>query len=359
MERVDAIVVGGGIMGAAAAWQLARRGWSVRLLEQFEPEHTRGSSHGGSRIFRLAYPEPFWIDLARAARDSWRELEADAGTTLIVETGSVDHGDPAGVGATRSALDAAAVPYEMLEPAAATERWPGMRFDGPVLHQADGGRVEAALALRTLVGQAERRGARAQWNAALRAVEIEGDRARVVTDDETYDAAVVVVAAGSWVGPVLEGHLRLPPLVVTQESAFHFAPREPMPWPSFIHHGARFPYGLETPGEGVKVAEHHTGPVVTAADRDFVVDAAARERVTTYVQQWLPGLLPDPVSEVTCLYTNTATEDFVLDRVGPVVVVSACSGHGFKFAPLIGRLAADLADGAAPISRFALVPPRG
>src|SRR4051812_47016692 len=108
-------------MGAAAAWRLARRGWSVELLEQFEPVHNRGSSHGGSRIFRLAYPEPFWIDLCCAARDAWREVEADADTTVLVETGSVDHGDPAGVGAIRAALDAGHVPYEMLDSAAATE----------------------------------------------------------------------------------------------------------------------------------------------------------------------------------------------------------------------------------------------
>lgn len=354
MQRVDAIVVGGGIMGTAAAWQLTRRGWAVVLLEQFEPEHTRGSSHGGSRIFRLAYPDPFWIELARTARDSWRELEQDSGAAILVETGSVDHGAVAGVEAVRSSLDGASVPYEMLDPAAAAERWPGMQFDGAVLQQADGGRIEAAVALRTFVAQAERRGARMQWNAPARALEVGTDRVRVVTDAETYDAAVVVVAAGAWVGELLGGRVTLPPLAVTQESAFHFAPREPVPWPSFIHHGAVVQYGLETPGEGVKVAEHHAGPTVTATDRDFVVDVAARARVAKFVERWLPGLAPDPVSEVTCLYTSTMNEDFVLDRVGPVVVASACSGHGFKFAPLVGRMVADLADGAAPISRFAL-----
>lgn len=348
------IVVGGGVMGTAAAWQLARRGSTVVVLEQFEPEHTRGSSHGGSRIFRLAYPDPFWIDLARAARDGWRELERDSGAAILVETGSVDHGDTAGVKAIRSSLDAASVPYEMLDPAAATERWPGMQFDGSVLHQADGGRVAAAVALRTFVAQAEQRGAQMHWNAPARALEVGTDRVRVVTDEETYDAAVVVVAAGSWIGELLGPHVTLPPLGVTQESAFHFAPCEPVPWPSFIHHGAIFQYGLETPGEGVKVAEHHTGPTVTAAARDFVVDGAARARVVKFVERWLPGLAPDPVSEVTCLYTNTVNEDFVLDRVGPVVVASACSGHGFKFAPLVGELVANLVEGAAPVSRFAL-----
>ena len=165
---------------------------------------------------------------------------------------------------------------------------------------------------------------------------------------------VAVVAAGAWVVDLARDTVPLPSLAVTQESAFHFAPRVASPWPSFIHHGDGARYGLETPGEGVKVAEHHTGPRVTADTRDFVVDAAARDRVVGFVESWMPGLEPVPVSEVTCLYTSTANEDFVLDRVGPIVVASPCSGHGFKFAPTIGRLVADLVTGAAPVPRFSL-----
>jgi sarcosine oxidase len=141
--------------------------------------------------------------------------------------------------------------------------------------------------------------------------------------------------------------------VVTQESAFHFAPRGDLAWPSFIHHGATFVYGLETPGEGVKVAEHHAGPVVAADARDGVIDPMSRRRVCEFVGQWLPGLDPVPRSGLTCLYTSTPDEVFVLDRAGPVIVASPCSGHGFKFAPLVGRLVADLADGARPAARFA------
>jgi len=354
VQQVDAVVVGGGIMGASSAWSLVRRGWSVVLLEQFEPAHTRGSSHGGSRIFRLAYPDPFWIELARTAQDGWRELEADSGAELLVATGSVDHGAAEGVGAIESALAAAGVPFEQLAPEDAGTRWPGMRFDGPVCHQPDGGRVMSGLALRAATEAFERRGGGSRWNTEVRAVEEHGERVFIHTDDETFDAAVAVVAAGAWTEPLLGGRVQLPQLVVTQESAFHFAPREPFPWPSFIHHGAVARYGLETPGEGVKLAEHHTGRVVTGSTRDFEVDAHARARAVEFVSQWFPGLGSEPVSEVTCLYTSTPNEDFVLDRVGPIVVVSACSGHGFKFAPLIGRMAADLAEGAAPVTRFAL-----
>jgi monomeric sarcosine oxidase len=358
VQRVDAVVVGGGIMGASSAWSIARRGRSVATLEQFEPGHTRGSSHGGSRIYRLAYPEPFWIDLAYAARDRWRELERASGARVLHETGSVDHGDPSGVAPIQAALSAAGVDFELLDPREAEARWPGMRFDGATLHQADGGRLLAEVALGAMTDQVERLGGLTRWNTPVRAVEAapERDRVRVVTDDETYEAGVVIVAAGAWAAPLLEEAVTLPELTVTQESVFHFAPREPLPWPSFIHHAPTARYGLETIGEGVKVAEHHSGAPTTADARDNVVDTASRRKVTSFVETWLPGLDPVPVTEATCLYTNTATEDFILDRVGPFVVVSPCSGHGFKFAPVIGALAASLAldPVAKPLPRFAL-----
>jgi monomeric sarcosine oxidase len=356
VQRVDAIVVGGGIMGASSAWSIARRGRSVAMLEQFEAGHTRGSSHGGSRIFRLAYPEPFWIDLAHAARDVWRELERDSGIRVLHETGSVDHGDPPGVDAIRLALVAAAVDFELLDPHEAERRWPGMRFDGATLHQPDGGRLLAEVARQAMTDQVERRDGLTRWNTAVRALEPAGERVHVVTDDEIYDAGAVIVAAGAWATPLLGERVKLPELTVTQESVFHFAPHEPMPWPSFIHHAPTARYGLETIGEGVKVAEHHAGAPATADDRDDIVDDESRTRVTGFVETWLPGLDPAPVTEATCLYTNTATEDFILDRVGPIVVVSPCSGHGFKFASVIGAMAADLAldPDARPIPRFAL-----
>jgi sarcosine oxidase len=187
-----------------------------------------------------------------------------------------------------------------------------------------------------------------RWDSPVRAIEPRSDGVQVVTDDETYAAPVAVVATGAWAEALVGPFVTLPPLVVTQESAFHFAPRDPAtPWPSFILHGDGRPgiavYGLETPVEGVKVAEHHTGPVTTGDRRDFLVDAASRARVVDVVRQRLPGLEPAPVSEVTCLYTSTPDEGFVLERAGPLVAVSPCSGHGFKFAPEIGRRAAELA----------------
>lgn len=355
MQRRDVIVVGAGVMGAATAWQLARRGYSVTVLEQFEPGHTRGSSHGASRIFRLGYPDPFYVALAREALACWQELEMESDVPLLVPTGIVDFGDSDRMAGVIDALDAEGVPLELLPPDVARERWPGIRFDGPACFQPGGGRLAAGAAILAMLGQALLRGAQIRWEAPVRAIEPSDDGVRVVTADHVYDAGVVVVAAGAWVVSLLEGLVVLPQLRVTQESVFHFAPREQSSyWPSFIHHDETTYYGLETPGEGVKVAEHHTGLEVGPDTRDFVPDPGSRERVTRFVDATLPGLVPVPGGGTTCLYTSTETEDFVIDRRGGIVVVSACSGHGFKFAPLVGRMAADLVDGAAPVDRFAL-----
>src|SRR3954471_17724870 len=132
-KNVDVVVVGAGAMGSATAWWLARRGVEVVLLEQFEPGHTRGSSHGVTRIFRLAYYDPFYVRMAQATLPLWRELEDDAGEPLLDITGAVDHGDPRAVGMVADALQACGAPFQRLTPAAAGERWPAMRFDRDAL----------------------------------------------------------------------------------------------------------------------------------------------------------------------------------------------------------------------------------
>ncbi len=205
------------------------------------------------------------------------------------------------------------------------------------------------------------------------------------TAGRSWRAPVVVAAAGAWLGPLLAPPhgpgVPLPALTVTQQEAFHFAPRAAptgraragasravrapsgapsAPWPVFISHGDTFIYGLpagrdgEVPG-AVKVADHGRGAVTTADRRDGQVTRAGREKIRAFVAGTLTDLDPDPVGELTCLYTSTATEDFVLDRHGPFVICSACSGHGAKFAPLTGELAADLAcGGSAADPRFTL-----
>lgn len=343
-------MIGGGAMGAATAWWLARSGREVTVLEQFGPGHTRGSSHGASRIFRFAYPLPRYVRMAMLAAELWRELEDETGTALLQTTGGIDHGDELGVQAVAEALDGQGARFEFLTADAAVERWPGMRFASDVLYQPDAGRCDADGTVRALLDGATAHGADVRFEEAAASVSFVHDDVMVrTTRDEEYRASVVVVAAGAWVEKLLGGLVALPPLKVTQEQVFHFpaaaAVGPDTAWPSFIHHRSPYVYGLETPGEGVKVAEHHTGAVVDPDTRSFEVDGAGAQRVRDYVTTWLPGLDPTPVSSTTCLYTTTPTEDFHVTREGPVVVVSACSGHGFKFTPLIGKMAAELVTG--------------
>lgn len=353
MSSFDVIVVGAGVTGSAAAWRLAARGFSVLVLEQFERGHARGSSHGGSRIFRYAYADPEYVALARRARPLWAELEAESGTTLIDVTGGVDHGDPGAVAGIREALAAAGVPHDRWSPPEASERFPGLRFDREVCFQPDAGRCNAAAAVDAFQRCATARGADLRHGARVVAIEPAGDGARVRTETGDVSARCVVVAAGAWVG----GLVGLAPLRVTRESYVHLLSIDSAtPWPSFIHHRDPVPaYGLETPGEGVKLGEHHAGELLV--DPDGAAPAAnvqACERLAEYAREWIPGVDPAPVSDATCLYTSTPTEDFVVDRIGPVVVASPCSGHGFKFAPIVGEVVAGLVGGSPAAERFRL-----
>ena len=337
----DVVVIGAGAMGSATAWWLARRGVDVVLLEQFEPGHGRGSSHGATRIFRLAYDDVRYVRMAQEALPLWRELEDDAGEPLLDTTGSLDHGDPASVAAVARALDACGAPFDRLTDAAAAERWPAFRFEGDVLFHADGGRCRADATVAALQRRAVAHGADVRFGATAH-LRTNADSVEVVTEAETLRARVAVVTAGAWVSQVLGD--RAPTVVVTQEQVQHFAPVVEQQWPSFIHHRRPWIYGLLTPGEGVKVDEHHVGPRVDP-DHRLPRSRELEATVVRYVEDWMPGLDPTPVHTTDCLYTTTPDESFVLERVGPVVIGSPCSGHGFKFTPLIGRRLADLAMG--------------
>jgi len=348
MRRCDVVVVGAGVMGAAVAWELSRRGTHVVTVEQHEYLHTRGSSHGATRVFRLSDRDPELVALAREALPLWRELEDDAGKEVLVTTGGVDHGDVEELRAVAAALDGRGVRYEVLQAEAAAERWPGMRFGGPVVHQPDGGRLLSEQALRAFTEAAASHGAEVYYSQPVHEIELvdddgDGSEVVVVTDFDEYLAPVVVVACGPWADKVLDGLAPAPPLVVTQEQTFHFLPRrDGMAWPSFVHYGPAIRYGLETPDEGVKVAEHGTGSVVDPDERDGEIDPVGEQRVVEYVEEWLPGLETWATTATTCLYATAPDDRFVVERHGPIVVAAGFSGHGFKHAPAVARRIAGL-----------------
>lgn len=353
-------VIGAGLMGAATAWQLTRRGHEVTLIEAFDVGHRNGSSHGSSRIFRRAYADPLYVGLTGRAYQAWRELEDDAGVPLLRLTGGLDAGPGRDPEALAGVLGAAGVPYELLNSAEAEERWPFIRFSGPVLHHPGAGVVDADATVAACVRRARELGAVVVSGTRVVGVE-EG---RVLTDDgREFTAETVVLAAGAWL-PTFELPFSLPPLQVTQQQVFHFRQRDPgEQWPVLVSKDPDMQiFALPSGSDGgelpaVKVAEHDRGTPTTADTRTGVVDPASRERIVALVAERFPGLDPVPVAETTCLYTTTPDEDFVLDRRGRFVIVSPCSGHGAKFAPLIGGMAADLATGkreGAGVGRFGL-----
>ncbi len=352
-EGEDVIVVGAGLMGAASAWSLTRRGRKVLLVEQFGAGHVRGSSHGSARIVRRAYLDPLYTNLTGRAFELWRELESSTGSAILRMLGALDFGPSRAVDLVAANLAECGVPHEVLPAAEAESRWPGMRFDGPVLFHSQGGTMDSARAVEAFVAAARAGGAEVRYGAEVRSIAMSGTDARVeFADGSEQRAAHVVVAAGGWVDRLVGTLVPLPPMRVTQQQIFHFPRLDPTlpPWPSVIHKDAHEVYHLAGgrdggAGDDRKVGEHDDGSTTTADGRTGVIDSNSRARIVEYVKSWLPGLDPNPRGEASCLYTITPSEDFLLDRVGPLVVCSPCSGHGAKFAPLVGDLVADLVSG--------------
>jgi sarcosine oxidase len=360
----DVVVVGAGLMGTAAAWQLAARGRSVLLLEQFEPGHDRGSSHGSARIVRRAYSDALYTQLSGRAFELWREAELASSTTLLRMLGGLDFGARRNVANVDRWLTEAVVEHELVSAREAERRWPGMRFTGDVVFHPHAGTVDSALAVDTFAELARRSGAQIRYRSAVRRlVPGDGDVRIDLADRTSVRATTAVVAAGAWVESLIGALVQLPALVVSQQQTFHFGRLDPSipAWPSVIHEDTKRIYHLAGgrdggPGDDRKVGEHDAGRATTASTRSGVVDPAARASIVAYVKEWLPGLNPTPRSESTCLYTETPSEDFLIDRVGRLVVCSPCSGHGAKFAPLVGELVADLVTGcdASVPDRFRL-----
>lgn len=363
VTRVETIVVGGGAMGAATAWQLARRGREVVLLERWEPGHRMGASHGTTRNFNVAYAEPAYVAMLAEALPLWRELEDESGSTLLDLVGVANHGPSEAFDDVQATLTAAGIPAEFLSAKQAAKRWPGIRFDTRVLFNEQAGRVNADASVRALHETAAAAGADVRHRTQATRVDVVDDglvRVASVSDAgvaEVFEARTAVVTVGAWTTKLI-GAERLPRLVVTQEQPAHFAVRdEATVWPSFNH----FPgagegydywlspvYGMFTPGEGVKAGWHGVGPVVDPDARDFEAEPEQLAALQRYAREWLPGVEADAVMPISCTYTTTPDEHFVLDRLGPLVVGAGFSGHGFKFTPVVGRILADLANGSGP-----------
>jgi sarcosine oxidase len=360
VDDTHVVVIGGGVAGAAKAWALAGRGVPVTLLERFEFGHLRGSSGGPTRIFRFAYSKERYARMAGPACETWRALEAASGESLLATTGGLDIGEHAAVVAGN--LDTIGREFSWHDAAEARVRWPGIRFadDERMLFQPDAGVCYSDRTVHALARLAASRGAIIREHAVASRIQTEGDGVRVRLDDGAgIRADVAVVAAGSWAGPLLADAGLDVPRTPTLEQVSYLRLEQPFVLPTLIdwieHRPAsegfqmRGPYAVpdpEVPGE-VKVGLHLSGPAVNPNDGPFAVDQERVDEVLAWAARRF-GSFEQTRPPHTCLYTRTPDHDFVIDRVGPIVIGSACSGHGFKFGPLVGELLADLATGTEP-----------
>lgn len=338
----DCIVVGGGVMGSATARSLAKRGRSVVLLERFDIGHKRGSSHGRTRIFRYSYPDPHYVEMAIRAHRLWRELESESGRDLMTVVGGLDLGDD--IESNLNAMGELGIPAEMLTGMEANERWPSYRFGSheDVLYQPDGAVVGAEDSWRALAELASDDGADVRVGTTVTALEPQNSSVVVRIGETSIEATTCVVTAGAWAKPLLATagiELEVRP---TRETVSYYS-MDVGPVPTLVHWTEPLVYALPSPGQGLKVGEHIAGPEADP-NEDGAPSEESVERVAEWVARHVPGADPTPHHRETCFYTNTTDEHFVLRGHGNIIVGSPCSGHGFKFAPLIGEMLADLVD---------------
>ncbi|MBA3552769.1 MAG: N-methyl-L-tryptophan oxidase [Actinobacteria bacterium] len=342
MPAVDVVVVGAGVMGCATARAVARSGRHVLLLEQFEIGHRRGSSHGASRIFRYSYNEAAYVAMAMESLELWRELEVESGSPLLTTLGGLDLGPT--LEAHVSALEAHGARFEMLSGRQAARRFPAFSFPpgDRVLFQPDAGIVAAERAVRAFLAGARASGARVEERARVGGLRVDGNRVELDLGGRAVEAEVAVVTAGAWARGLLAGAGIDLPTSPSRETVAYFDVGGADTLPPVVDWGSPSVYALPSPGQGLKAGEHHAGPHVDPDDEGEANQDSVR-RLRSWVAERYRSPEIQPRFVETCLYTNTPDEGFVLERRGPVVVGSACSGHGFKFAPLIGRRLAELA----------------
>jgi sarcosine oxidase len=319
------VVIGAGVMGLATGWALRRRGLEPVVYEQFEIGNPHGSSHGRSRIFRLAYAEPEYVRLAQESMALWRELEAETAETVLELNGLVEIVRTLEE-STAQTLEACGVRWERLDREEAERRYPIRVPEGSfAVVQPEAGIARADVALRAFAQGLDVR---------------EKTRAR----PEEVDADAVVVTAGSWVNELLDEPLDVR---VTRETVCYFRPdTDGRPVPSVVSFKpddhTHDMYSLADPEYGLKVGAHHAGP---EADPNVPGEPEPQliERITAWARKTYRLADPDAAATDTCMYTTTPDQTFILERRGRLVLGSPCSGHGFKFAPAIGERLATLA----------------
>jgi sarcosine oxidase len=357
-SRYYAIVLGVGAMGSAAIYHLARRGRKVLGLEQFNIPHEMGSSHGITRIIRLAYYEhPSYVSLLRRAYELWREVQQQAGEQLLFLTGSLDAG-PAGssvVQGSRQSCEDYDLPHEILSATEVSRRFPGYRLPAPMhaVFQPDGGFLTPERCIVAHVTLAQAHGAVIRAREPVLAWEPLRDGVCVRTGRGTYEADKLVISAGAWVSKLVAP---LAGLAVPERQVLGwFQPLRPdlfiperFPVFNLLVEEGRY-YGLPVYGvPGFKVGRYHHFEENVDADRIFRECYPRDEEVLrVFTERYFPEGAGPTMGLRVCMFTNTPDEHFILDlhpEHPQVCIASPCSGHGFKFSSVVGEIMADLAE---------------
>jgi sarcosine oxidase len=360
----DVIVVGLGAMGSSTAYQLAARGSRVLGIEAFTPGHELGSSGGLTRIIRLAYFEhPSYVPLLRAAWEMWPHLEREAGDQLLQVTGGLYVGRRGSAVLDGSLLSARThgLAHELLDADESRRRFPAIELDDDMqtLHEPLAGILFPQRVIPAHLGLAERHGAELHFEERVTGWTRDGDGVAVTTTRGTYRTQKLVVAVGAWLEKLVP-ELGLS-LTVERNPLFWFAPvaqpevfeadRLPV-WIMELDEETAF-YGFPTlpasegwAAQGAKVARHHGGRRVDPDEIDREANDADEAVVRAFMERYMPFANGRMLDSRVCMYTNTADFNFVLDfhpTDDRVVIASPCSGHGFKFSNVVGRICADLA----------------
>lgn len=373
----DTVVIGLGAMGSATLLQLAKRGQRVLGLDRWDPPHAWGSTHGDTRITRCAIGEgEDYVPLVRRSHELWREFEAETGESLLTQCGAlilapaggtaVVHGKAGFVQRTVAAAQRFGIAHAVLTPDEATRRFPQLRLQGDELiyWEPSGGYVRPEACVRAQLTLARRHGAAVRPNTQVTAIDPDGAGVRITTAaGDTILAGEAVLATGVWSPGLVGGTLR-PRMGVTRQVLHWFAVRDPAAFgpdrfPVFIWtHGNRPEdgmYGFPIPPgtEGMKIAMEQYSATVSDPDalQREVLPAEAAAMHRDHVATRLPDVLPGALRSVVCPYTMTADGDFLVTRSPEcprVLLVSACSGHGFKHSAGLGEAVAALLTGAAP-----------
>jgi len=357
MQDFDVIVIGVGGMGSATVYQLATHGFKVLGLEKFSLNHTNGSSHGKTRIIRTSYfHNPFYVPLAKRAFQVWSNVQAESGRDLIKMTGALLYGLPDSTLITGGVTSSEKhnLPYEILDSQTAATRFPAFQAeDDEVAFYEEGAGIlfpeECIQAHATL---AEKSGAKLHFNESVIRWDIREGRAEVRTINETYTANHLILTPGPWL-TTLVPELRLP-LQTERQTVFWFKPRKnqeiftPSRMPVYVWQmkGEKYYfYGVPDVGGGVKAAKDHDGEFTSPDQVRREVTKEDEEPVRQFLRRHIPSLDGPPNSSSTCMYTNTPDGHFIIDFHPDhrnVIVVSACSGHGFKFSSVIGEIVREM-----------------